>query len=1589
MALTISNQKAGGLGSGRVYVPTETANLLSGNSGDVKPERRIVSQRTVPINGRNILERTWSDGTTDALDQGPVGGNASAQVQTNNAGSVQTTKAEPPKVQTNSNNVVQTTKPSEPPSPPAETIPPWMGMKIGSIVEQAKAEADRQIATGQFNPSALKSFIDGGANNFNSSAMTVVQREVANHTNRIVAAQQQLQQQQDEAQRIAQEKADRPRFKTVDEMSGGTSVNWSWLNKVNDMEWQQNKAVFFGGLDKAAVIRNAANGAYSREQINNFLKPGGVLNDLVRQYGGDSVSGDARVTGVDGGPMHIHGSPYVHADDPNGVGGGIGEPSGGYPKLDDGGSLPDDGRIRSKAISPDAGGGNRGSNGAPPVIGFGGVSLAEANAGNTDYKPVADNAPEPAPNPTPKVVQVQTNNANSVQTTVKPPLDDTVTPGGNSTDGTKPGFEVDKSGEGSSTVEEQIAAYVAQPNPYETPGLNGLNATENTLLNAEIAKIKADLQRAISAGNYDLSQVGANLRTGMSQQFQALVSDELRKARGLLQNKGTEAQQSGGTYKAPPPQDLTGDPDVDEDDTVFTPSPNPPDARVEAASVGVLEGRQVNLPGSVQSVETRPLDANGNPIVQGRDTRTQGTSQGTPGVQTATGFDPLAGNNTGQGPSDIDLQKTALNKGAMAGELDGKLLASLVSSGAMTQEEADILTALNDAALRRATGGGTTKVVKAGIDQTALANAIQTGMVTYGLTDVDMNQLLFEFADVFSGNVETWETELQNFFQTRKVEGPKPPSPEQIREERFNKLRGLLLKDPNGVINMDALFAEDPLLAKMLTAFMASGEYTNAAYTAGLSGGGNTQPGDAGGQPPGTVQVNEPGSVQGPGFEQPGGTTPLELPWKPGDPLPGEKGGTPGVGVPGPELPWKPGDPLPGEKGGTPGTGVPPQLPPGVIVPVDGTPPGNQPSPELPWQPGEPLPGEKKGTPGPSVPPQLPPGVTKPPGGVTPPVGGEPPKAPEQVKSELLNELTTEIQSVIKNLGFDSDSYKEDQLAAIDSEMEEARVRLARQFGIDPGGTKSGAAQRQFELLEGGYAQRKAELQRDIADRVERSRAQQLQGLTEVFRVAATTDLEQQRINQNSSQFQSTLEIQLRELGLNEIQVQAAVKKINSEIANNTRRTSAEIGQAWADVTGEVGTTSGKVTAGDLGIDVSKLSAADISSAFMPGQTSETGELIRQSFAALMGRAPTQQEVNAIMGGGSVSVDSMPTLKSRQLSAEITQQNMERIAKYDSIAESLKLDKDKFAETQEANDRNWAMTTGQVAEQFGLDQTQFTEAKYMLDGMNNTLFFDETLSAAEKTAKMQSNFSLVAAKFWPGNANALSAFREANSLFDRTIGNQQNAAARGMGIDAETYANAQRQVQQAEDRMLGVWGSLVSGVEENIQNPEETQRDPRFRSFVLTNVIGPLQGITDEPINADNYNEKLNALFEPENAETLESIRSALETQYSDYLFPDAALRRTLANAMLEFNNGGLLSFFSAVPRDWFTNIEDSQVKQSIMSLIGGAAGQGSVERQGSSLLGSLGRLAGAVGGAYVGFKTGGPAGVVPGAQAGVDIVGQ
>jgi len=609
---------------------------------------------------------------------------------------------------------------------------------------------------------------------------------------------------------------------------------------------------------------------------------------------------------------------------------------------------------------------------------------------------------------------------------------------------------------------------------------------------------------------------------------------------------------------------------------------------------------------------------------------------------------------------------------------------------------------------------------------------------------------------------------------------------------------------------------------------------------------------------------------------------------------------------------------------------------------------------------------------------------------------------PVEMRMEYLNQrygdpeegmvatIEKRLQEIIDEMGFDLEAETKLQLDQIDQNTQEARMRLGRQFGIDPGGPKTGRASRAFEALESDANALKASTQLQLRQQARDYTAQSTALLTEAMtgigslyestrQFDATLGLSKEQFDETIRQFNENLEIALQKLGLDKQTTAAAIKQINADIRNSTLATSATIATEWADVLGQVGVE-------DTEMNVALLGLPEGSSA----------EDIRDGFFAIMGRAPTEQETMALQQGGTISVKSVPTLRARELGLKVLLQNQERVAKYAQLADELELDRDKFGQAVEESDRQWAVTIGNVAEQFGLSDETFTMAKFILDHRVDKIFFSEGLSPDEKQAAVNVAIQEVGSDFFPTEQ---AKWLQANRVFDETHGNSNRTIARSFGMEAERFVDGNRRANLEEKRMTDVWAGIMESEAVNVRDlyPYEGEYDSEGRAIDsrLNTNSGVGQTAWREVTKfLWNLPEELHDRFQGDVDAQMATLRvlkedgsidpvvyrdfkeameeSLLEGQgfFTDAQF-DVALRAFIAGGMSDSGNVILESdegvdAFTYTPHNWFGELGEEKRKTLIAVLTGSGLSGSSND---GSFLTDITQLIGTAASAYTTYK--------------------
>ena len=627
--------------------------------------------------------------------------------------------------------------------------------------------------------------------------------------------------------------------------------------------------------------------------------------------------------------------------------------------------------------------------------------------------------------------------------------------------------------------------------------------------------------------------------------------------------------------------------------------------------------------------------------------------------------------------------------------------------------------------------------------------------------------------------------------------------------------------------------------------------------------------------------------------------------------------------------------------------------------------------------------------------------------------------------------IATEIENTVQDMGFNSEEYKASQTTAIEDRYQDARVRLGRQFAIDPGGPKTGRAQRQFELLENQRIQDLAALDSEVQDRLQAARDSTITNLVNAFSTITTGKMAEEQLDEQQRQFNTELRetvrqfnndiaIRLKEFGLSETEIEAAIKKINSDIVNNTRAISADISQAWADVTGDVGVPGGLLSLEDLGIPESEWAMFP----YMP-PSEDMKNSIRMSFSAMLGRDITDGELDSLIANGRINVeDNMPTQKAKEFAATIMQQNMERISKYDAIAAENGLDRDKFNDAKDRADKEWNRINLEVAEQYGLDSNTFRNSMWDLDQRLSKIFFNEDYTEVERDRARRGAINDVSREYFPDEQGA---FLQAKDQYDILYGDRERAVATAFGIDGDAFARASRQADAQEARMLNVWSSLVSDKSGELLTdmPRLGERYDAFFSDITDllnsgakiefkrDAAGKILPITDDegemittpvtvgegpwfpPVYGMDFSQATvyaqTFISNPKNSAVVESIRERFELEYG-LLFPDEELSLALATNIADVTPTRRPTEpmnIKGVKKDWFSLLTATE-QEAIMSLISGSNFSPEREAGGVSALSSIGRAfgigVGAVGGAYIAAKTGNPAAIPAAITAGARV---
>jgi|TARA_Y100000310_G_scaffold160816_1_gene160709 hypothetical protein len=280
-----------------------------------------------------------------------------------------------------------------------------------------------------------------------------------------------------------------------------------------------------------------------------------------------------------------------------------------------------------------------------------------------------------------------------------------------------------------------------------------------------------------------------------------------------------------------------------------------------------------------------------------------------------------------------------------------------------------------------------------------------------------------------------------------------------------------------------------------------------------------------------------------------------------------------------------------------------------------------------------------------------------------------------------------------------------------------------------------------------------------------------------------------------------------------------------------------------------------------------------------------------------------------------------------------------------------------------------------------------------LDQRLSKIFFRTDLTEAERLEERNQAINSVIVAYGFEERGEHGAFLQAKDQYDLLYGDRERAIAMAFGMDAETFSRANRQADVHEQRFLDVWESLLSDVAErsfpiNIQNSMDPNKDGYIEGFqdFTTNLMFVLSSHDYIPSSEGVSQAMALDFFQNASDENKDQARVLLETMWPDLAFTNENLQQTIEDFFRAVVYKSKDSWtIKSQPEDWFSSL-DTDEQSALMSLLGTTNFSPEREAGGASALQSIGVLLGTGLGAYAGFKTAGPAGIIPGAETGANV---
>jgi len=262
--------------------------------------------------------------------------------------------------------------------------------------------------------------------------------------------------------------------------------------------------------------------------------------------------------------------------------------------------------------------------------------------------------------------------------------------------------------------------------------------------------------------------------------------------------------------------------------------------------------------------------------------------------------------------------------------------------------------------------------------------------------------------------------------------------------------------------------------------------------------------------------------------------------------------------------------------------------------------------------------------------------------------------------------------------------------------------------------------------------------------------------------------------------------------GLDKEKWQETITQFNRQMDLSERETMSSLQQGWAQITGNTG--PGPVDANTLGIDVSSFAGQG---KLPPAALLRTQEAVsaKEAFAAMTGRAATDNEILGILNGETLNVEGAPTLATRELSTRITQGNMDRATQIKQFADNNDLQWEQVTQAIDESDRQWALTTQDIAEVIGIDPGKWQSARSEWEKAK-----EEGLSDTEADNRARQRSGLSSAEFI-----------QANNLFEERFGAAERTAAANAEMTDEQWQATKDAKKKMDDREDLYWNGIMGG----------------------------------------------------------------------------------------------------------------------------------------------------------------------------------